>query len=410
MVIKKRKKSPGPYLFVIICTVLVLSSLYLLSQWERFLQKGLDLEGGVYVLLEAQETVDDGGYDDAIERAMTIIRNRIDELGITEPVLMQEGDRRIRIELPGVEDQARAMELIGRTAQLEFVSPEGDVLLTGANLETAYFTMDEMNRPIVALEFDGEGRELFAEATERYLGSQISIFLDDELVSAPTVQDVITAGEAVITNIPSRDEARDIAVMLRSGALPVELVEMETRSVGPILGENALSLSITAGTIGLIIVFLFMLLYYRFAGLVAGISLVVYLAVVFGTLGALGATLTLPGMAGLILSIGMAVDANVIIFERIKEELKAGRTIFTSINAGFERALRAIIDANVTTAIAALVLFYITSGTIRGFALVLLVGIVASIITAVVLTRYLLRLAARVQLIKNPAYLGLRRS
>ncbi|NLC11097.1 MAG: protein translocase subunit SecD, partial [Firmicutes bacterium] len=215
---------------------------------------------------------------------------------------------------------------------------------------------------------------------------------------------------AVITNIPSEEEAYNIALMLRTGALPVELVELETRSVGPILGENALGLSITAGMLGLLLVFLFMLFYYRFAGLVAGISLIVYLALVFAVLGALEATLTLPGIAGLILSIGMAVDANVIIYERIKEELKAGRTIFTSVNAGFERALRAIIDANITTAIAALVLFLVTSGTIKGFALVLLIGIVASIITAVLLTRYLLRLAARSKLIKSPAYLGLRRS
>ncbi len=406
----KKKKAPGPFLFVFICLVLVTASIYLLSQWENLVNKGLDLEGGVYVLLEAVETEGDEESRDAIQRAMTIIDNRINELGIAEPVIMREGERRIRVELPGVEDQARAMELIGRTAQLVFKSPEGEVLLTGAHLKTAYFSRDHLNRPIVALEFDEEGTSLFAEATERYLRDHIAIYLDDELVSAPTVQNVINEGKAVITNIPSEEEAYNIALMLRTGALPVELVELETRSVGPILGENALGLSITAGMLGLLLVFLFMLFYYRFAGLVAGISLIVYLALVFAVLGALEATLTLPGIAGLILSIGMAVDANVIIYERIKEELKAGRTIFTSVNAGFERALRAIIDANITTAIAALVLFLVTSGTIKGFALVLLIGIVASIITAVLLTRYLLRLAARSKLIKSPAYLGLRRS
>ena len=404
----KRRTKTSPVFFIVLSLVLVAASALFLANWERYIKKGLDLEGGVYILYEAKSVGDTEVDYDAIQRAMTIIRNRIDELGLTEPVLQPEGERRIRIELPGIEDQAQAMEIIGKTAQLTFVSPEGDVLLTGGDLKTAYFTRGQRNEPLVALEFNDEGKEKFAEATEKYLGKQIAIELDNELISAPTVQAVIEEGNAVITNIPTAEEASALALMLRSGALPVELEELETRSVGPVLGENALRLSLSAGLIGLAVVMLFMLFYYKFAGLVADISLSVYLALVFLILTLLKATLTLPGIAGLILSIGMAVDANILIFERIKEELQAGKTTFTAINSGFSRALRAIIDSNITTVIAALVLFIVTTGTVRGFALVLLIGIFSSVISAIYLTRYLLRLAARSRLIKSATYLGVR--
>jgi protein-export SecD/SecF family membrane protein len=404
----KRRTKTSPVFFIVLSLVLVAASALFLANWERYIKKGLDLEGGVYILYEAKSVGDTEVDYDAIQRAMTIIRNRIDELGLTEPVLQPEGERRIRIELPGIEDQAQAMEIIGKTAQLTFVSPEGDVLLTGGDLKTAYFTRGQRNEPLVALEFNDEGKEKFAEATEKYLGKQIAIELDNELISAPTVQAVIEEGNAVITNIPTAEEASALALMLRSGALPVELEELETRSVGPVLGENALRLSLSAGLIGLAVVMLFMLFYYKFAGLVADISLAVYLALVFLILTLLKATLTLPGIAGLILSIGMAVDANILIFERIKEELQAGKTTFTAINSGFSRALRAIIDSNITTVIAALVLFIVTTGTVRGFALVLLIGIFSSVISAIYLTRYLLRLAARSRLIKSATYLGVR--
>ncbi|NMB42475.1 MAG: protein translocase subunit SecD, partial [Firmicutes bacterium] len=236
----------------------------------------------------------------------------------------------------------------------------------------------------------------------------IAIFLDEEPVSAPKVQSVIKDGKAVITGIPTAEEAGNVALMLRSGALPVELVELETRAVGPVLGENALRLSFQAGIAGLFIVILFMLYYYRFAGLVADISLTVYMALVFLVLASLKTTLTLPGIAGLILSIGMAVDANILIFERVKEELQAGKTALSAVNAGFRRAWSAILDANITTIIAALVLFIVASGSVRGFALVLLTGILCSMFSAIFLTRFLLRLAVRSQMIKSPAYLGFR--
>ncbi len=403
---RKKQTKTGRFIFIILSVLLVSGSIYFLANWEDYLRKGLDLEGGVYVLLEAQAAEDEDLDHDAIQRAMTIIRSRIDELGVVEPTLQREGERRLRIELPGIEDQAQAMEVIGRTAQLTFRSPAGEELLTGAHLRTAYFTRGQYNEPLVALEFDPEGAARFAQATREFLGDVIYIYLDDEVVSAPVVESVIADGNAVITGIPTAEEARDISIMLRSGALPVDLVELETRSVGPVLGENALNLSFSAGIIGLSIVMLFMLFFYRLAGLVADISLFVYLALVFAILAAVNATLTLPGIAGLILSIGMAVDANILIFERIKEELVSGKTTLVAINSGFERAFRAIIDANITTVIAALVLFIVASGPVRGFAVVLLIGILCSVFTAVFLTRFLLRLAARSKMIKSPAYLG----
>ncbi len=403
---RRKRTRTGLLIFTLLAVLLVSGSGYVLLNWQDYLRKGLDLEGGVYVLLEAQPVQDEDLDHDAIQRAMTIIRSRIDELGVVEPVLQREGERRLRIELPGIEDQAQAMEIIGRTAQLTFRNPDGEELLTGAHLRTAYFTRGQYNEPLVALEFDAEGAERFAQATRDYFGDVIYIYLDEEVVSAPVVENVITDGSAVITGIPTAEEARDISIMLRSGALPVDLAELETRSVGPVLGENALQLSFSAGIIGLGLVMVFMLFFYRLAGLVADISLLVYLALVFLILSAFNATLTLPGIAGLILSIGMAVDANILIFERIKEELGSGKTTLVSINSGFERAFRAILDANITTIIAALVLFVVASGPVRGFAVVLLVGILCSVFSAFFLTRFLLRYAARHKIISRPAYLG----
>lgn len=404
---RKRRKT-SPLIFVLISLLLVTASVIFLCNWKSYLKRGLDLEGGVYVLLEALPSADTEADRDAIQRSMTIIRNRIDQLGVNEPVMQPEGENRIRIELPGLKDQAQAMEVIGRTALLTFKNSAGEVLLTGADLKTAYFTRGQYNEPEVALEFDAEGKEKFAQATEKHLGEIIAIFLDEELVSAPTVQNVIKDGKAVITGIPTAEEAGNVALMLRSGALPVELVELETRSVGPVLGENALKLSFKAGIIGMFIVIAFMLFYYRFAGLVADISLTVYVALVFLVLAVFKTTLTLPGIAGLILSIGMAVDANILIFERVKEELQTGKTALSAVNAGFQRAWSAILDANMTTIIAALVLFIVASGPVRGFAVVLLTGILCSMFSAIFLTRFLLRLAVRSRLIKNVAYLGFR--
>lgn len=383
-------------LFTFIISILLLVAISAAGFWYAtgHLNLGLDLRGGIYVLLQAKDAGEAGG--DAIERAMTILRNRIDQLGVAEPVIQKEGSDRIRIELPGLSEQRQAKEIIGRTALLTFKAPDNEtVLLTGAELVDARAVYDRYNRPAVALEFNEEGKEKFADATSEYYGKIIYIYLDDELVSSPQVNAVITDGKAQIEGNMTAEEAHNIALMLRSGALPVELVELETRTVGPTLGQDSLVRSVRAGVAGLLLVLLFMVIVYRLMGAIASVTLVVYTALVFALLTAIKATLTLPGIAGLILSVGMAVDANIIIFERIKEEIAAGRTVRSAINSGFERAFGAILDSNVTTLIAAAVLYRFGTGPIRGFAVTLSIGILVSMFSAVVLARSLLRLAAQ---------------
>ena len=397
-------------LFVFICLALIASAIFTVYHAKSRIKRGLDIAGGLYVLLEAVETGDEEVDADAIQRAIAVIRMRVDELGVAEPVIAPQGENRIRIELPAVQDAERAREIIGRTARLSFVGPDGKEIVTGAHLTKA---MVEQNvyvdpKPYVSIKFDEEGTRKFGKATGEFLKQPISIVLDGEVISSPIVNSVITNGEAIITGNFTYEEAADLALLLRSGSLPVELKTMESRLIGPTLGQRTEAISVYAAAVGLAAVFLFMLLYYRFAGFIAGIALVFYLTLVTGALMLLPTTLTLPGIAGLILSIGMAVDANVIIFERIKDELRAGRTVRTAMENGFNRAFTTILDSNVTTIIATIVLFALASGPVRGFAVTLFIGIVSSMITAIYLTRFMLRLAYRAGIVRSGAYVGVK--
>ena len=394
---------------IIICLLLVASAYFILNRANRDIKRGLDIAGGLYVLLEAVETGEQEVDEDAIERAITVIRMRVDELGVAEPLIVPQGEDRIRIELPELREVERAREIIGRTALLTFAGPDEETIVTGAHLQRAQAIYDqERFRPVVSIEFNDEGRRLFAEATENFYGRPIEIVLDGEVISAPVVRAIIADGRAVIEGDFTFEEAANLALLLRSGALPVELKELESRLIGPTLGQRTEEISKWAAGLGLAAVFLFMLLYYRLAGLIAGVALVFYMTLVLGALTVLPTTLTLPGMAGLILSIGMAVDANVIIFERIKDELRAGRSIRTAIEVGFQRAFRTILDSNVTTIIATLVLFVLASGPVRGFAVTLFIGIVCSMVTAIFLTRFLMRLAYRAGILRSGAYVGVK--
>jgi protein-export SecD/SecF family membrane protein len=396
-------------ILVVVCLFMIGATVGILSQADQNINRGLDIAGGIYILLEAVETEDGEVTDDSIERAIAIIQHRIDELGVVEPVIQRQGERRIRIELPGYEDEKRARQVIGRTAQLSFVGPDEEVILTGAHLKNASVVYNPYTmNPEVSLEFDATGGDAFAAATKKFINQRIAIYLDDDILSAPTVQNVITDGNAVITNIGTADDAGYLALMLRSGALPVSLTEQEFRMVGPTLGDRTEEIGILAAAAGFLAVLLFMIIYYRVSGVMAGVALIFYLGLVVGALMLLKATLTLPGIAGLILSIGMAVDANVIIFERIKEELRDGRTLLASLEAGFERAFRTILDANVTTVIAAVVLFALATGAVRGFAVTLFIGIICSMFTALVVTRLLLRLAFRSKILKGSSSVGVK--
>ncbi len=405
---------PGRFLiFFVLCLLVVASGYFAFTNAadrEEGIKRGLDIAGGLYVLLEAVETGDRELDDDAIERAITVIRMRVDELGVAEPIIAAQGDDRIRIELPDIEDVEQAREIIGRTALLQFVGPDGETIVTGANLVQARAERapEFTPYPYVSIEFDREGAALFAEATGRFLGEPIAIVLDDEIVSQPVVRAVITDGRATIEGNFDFEEAANLALLLRSGSLPVELRELESRLIGPTLGQRTEEVAVYAAGIGILLVLFFMIIYYRAAGVLAGVALIFYMSLVLWALTYLPTTLTLPGIAGLILSIGMAVDANVIIFERIKDELRSGRTARSAMESGFRRAFRAIIDANVTTLIVTVVLFSLASGPVRGFAVTLFVGIICSMFTAIVFTRLLLRLAFRAGLIRGGSFVGVK--
>ena len=365
------------------------------------LKLGLDLQGGVHVVLLAEDPKDGSVSRDDMEQLKAVMRQRVDELGVTEPLIQAEGEDRLIIELPGVKKPEEAVDVIGKTAFLEFKTWDGETILTGKELEDAQGVLDPTtNEPIITLQFGREGSRAFAEATSKVTEEfrsgdprrSIGIFLDGQLLTNPTVNEAIPNGRAEISGgFETFDEAANLAALLRAGALPVEVKVIEKRTVGPVLGRDSLEKSKQAVMIGVALVMLYMLLFYRVPGLIADFTLVVYGLFVLGALVGINATLTLPGIAGLLLSVGMAVDANVIIFERLKEEIRAGKTLRASVDAGFRRAILTVLDANITTLLATAVLYKFGTGPIRGFAVTLSLGIIASLLTAVILTRFILK-------------------
>lgn len=364
----------------------------------------------------------------AVEQALETIRNRIDQFGVSEPDIRQEGDNRLLIQLPGVKDSQRAKDLIGKTALLEFklvdenhdvnaalkgvVPPGSEVLyevredsqtrrtsktpyllikrpvLTGSYLTDAKVQIDsQYNEPYVAIKFDKKGAQIFEKITEENVKKRLAIVLDNKVYSAPVIQEKISGGEARITGRFTPEEARDLAIVLRAGALPAPVKVLEERTVGPSLGTDSIHKGLLAGLVGSGLIILFMFFYYRGSGLIADIALLFNIVMIFGGLAAFQATLTMPGIAGIILTIGMAVDANVLIFERIREELRVGKTLRAAVDAGFHMATWTILDANITTLIAGLVLFQFGTGPVKGFAVTLSLGVVSSVFTALVLTR-----------------------
>lgn len=370
------------------------------------IRQGLDLQGGTHIVMQAEDTAQNQVTQDAMTQVINIMQKRINEMGLTEPIIQQEGSRRIIIELPGEKDPQKAIETVGKTAVLEFKDEDGNVALTGEDLKTAKEQMGENKSPVVALEFTDEGGEKFARLTEANIGRHIGIYLDGEELTNPVVNEAITGGKAVITGQRTLDEAKDLAILLRSGALPVKVSVLEVRTVGPSLGQDSKDKSVTAFTIGLTLVVLFMLVMYRMAGFVADMALLVYVLILLGILYALHATLTLPSIAGIILSIGMAVDANVLIFERFKEEIAAGRVLRLAVQAGFKRAFTTIFDANMTVIITSAILFFLGSGTVKGFAFTLGLGVAVSMFTAITVSRTLLMLLIDASWIHNPWWFG----
>ena len=369
-------------------------------------KQGLDLQGGTHVVLQAVDTPQYKVNDDALERASKIIEKRVNGLGLTEPVVQRQGKDRIIVELPGVKDPEKAIAMLGKTAMLEFKDQQGKVVMTGTDLKDAKASMGNGNRAVVNLEFTSEGGDKFGQLTARNVGKQIAITLDGEVLTAPVVQEAITGGRAQITGSRNIEEAQNLAVLLRSGSLPVKLEILENRTVGPTLGMDSKMKSQKAFAIGVIGIFVFMLLFYRLSGLVADIALLLYVMMLLLVMRYLNATLTLPGIAGIILSIGMAVDANVLIFERFKEEVRLGRTLRRAMDSGFSRALVTILDSNITTLIACAVLFYLGTGPVKGFAVTLAIGVLLSMLSAVTITKFLLKFLINANFTSNPAWFG----
>ncbi|MGL5268983.1 MAG: protein translocase subunit SecD [Selenomonadaceae bacterium] len=370
------------------------------------IRQGLDLQGGTHVVLEGVDTPQAAVNEDAMQRVVKIIEKRVNELGLTEPLIQREGERRIIVELPGIKDPDKAIQILGKTAMLEFKDEAGNTVLTGTDLKDAKEQTDQSNQNLVALEFSDEGGRKFADLTTKNVGKKIAILLDGEVLTAPHVNEPITGGKAVITGSRTLEEAHNLAIMLRSGSLPVKVNLVETRTVGPTLGQDSKVKSEFAFAIGIGAVILFMILFYRLPGFIADISLMAYVLMLLFVLKMLSATMTLPGIAGIILSIGMAVDANVLIFEHFKEEYQLGKSLRFSMEAGYKRAFMTIFDSHTTTILAALVLFFMGSGTVRGFAITLGVGTVLSLFTATTFTQYMLRLLIGANLFKSPGIYG----
>lgn len=375
------------------------------------IRQGLDLKGGFYVVYEASTDTDGEELNRIMEQTIAVFRKRVDAMGLTEPSITREGEKRIRIELPGVKNAEEAIESIGKTAQLQFVKADGSVVLTGKEVVDSRVAVDPQTRiPVVTLQFNEEGTKAFADATTELAPTkgQIFIVLDEEIISAPAVQTAITNGNAEINGSFDYESASTLSSLIRGGALPVNFEEIESSVTTATLGDKALQYSIKGAILGIILVMLFMLVMYRVPGLAADIALLCYMLIVAYTYAALHATLTLPGIAAAILSVGMAVDANVIVFERIKEEMRKGKTIRVSIESGFSKALSTILDSQITTFIAGVVLYYFGTGPIKGFALTLMIGIIASVFTAVFITKILLRSFVSVFHITKPELFGVK--
>lgn len=368
--------------------------------------------------------------DSAVKQALETIRNRIDQFGVTEPNIQRQGEDRILIQLPGLNDPERAKRLLKQTAMLEFklvndedsvqkalegrVPPENEILyeetvdketgivtnhvplllkkrtlLTGDMLVDAQPQIDsaQYNQPYVSIKFNAKGAKIFKTVTTNNVGKRLAIVLDNVVRSAPVIREPIGGGRAQIEGSFTLEEAKDLAIVLRAGSLPAPIKILEERTVGPSLGKDSIDQGIRATVIGSLLVLLFMFIYYKLSGLIANIALILNMVMIFAVLAAFEAALTLPGIAGIVLTLGMAVDANVLIFERIREELRAGKTIWAAVDAGYAKAFSAIFDSNLTTVLAAAILFQFGTGPVKGFAVTLCVGIMASFFTAIFVTR-----------------------
>ena len=407
-------------LFVVILLIVLASSIFIMKKPPSL---GLDLVGGTRLLLEAQTTESIKEITPQVMDSLQYsIDRRINALGVAETTVQKTGDRRLIVEIPNVSDPEKARAYVGETAELEFKEPVYDsnhtvvdwksTGLTGKNLRSATFNPDSQKGGYaVSLEFDAEGAKMFADLTARLVHQPMAIFFNGELQSAPEIQSVITGGQAQITgggNGFNAEQAKEMVDYLNAGALPVPAEIIEETIVGPTLGSDSLHKSLVAGILGIALVWLYMLYVYRAPGLIADIALAIYAIILFAAFGLFHVTLTLAGIAGFILSVGMAVDANILIFERTKEELRSGRTLFTAINSGFDRAFTSIFDSNMTTIITCAILYFLGTSIVKGFALTLAIGVALSMFSAITVTKNFMHLAFGTGNLKHPWLFGLK--
>lgn len=403
---------------------------------DKSTKLGLDLRGGVSVILTAKDSPGAPVNEDAMRQAEMIIRNRVDGLGVGEPEIQRQGDRNILVQLPGIKNPEEAVKIMGKPAVLQFAIVQdkyakfstanlkelkakgepvlGPVLLTGKDLKSAQATYGGQvaTQPIVEIQFTPEGAKKFGDITSANVGKRLAIILDGEIKEAPTIQQAITGGRAQITGINSIDEAKNTALVLQTGAIPVKLEMSEIRSVGPTLGQDSLRAGLIAGLVGLALIALFMLVVYRGLGAVTIAALAIFAALYWGLIAAMGRyyqwNLTLPGIAGIIVSIGIAADSSIIFYERIKDEIRSGKTFRAAVDAGFWNAFKTMLDADFVTWLTAGVLFILGIGTVRGFALTLSLGLVIDMFTMFFFTRSVLGLIAHAWPKRSPGFLGLK--
>ena len=402
-------------LLIVVVAFLALNGLqvgkYILKPVQSAISLGLDLRGGVSTEYRVTDTTVEN-YEFLLDGTVSALRTRLTNSGFTEATVAIQGSDRILVEIPDVDDPEEVAEIIGTPAHLEFRDPNGNVVFEGNQITEAgiNYANEEQTLYGVGFELNREAATAFEAATREFLGQSISIYLDNELISAPTVNSVIAGGNGIITgstSISSQESyqwAANLAMLIQSGALPLDIEEVETRAISATLGIEAIDGAIIAGIVGLAIILLFMLAVYRLPGVAADLALLIYVLIVFYVMAIIGVQLTLQGIAGILLGIGMAVDANVVIFERFREELKEGRTPLNAVKFGFRNAGRAVADSNITTLIAAVVLMIFGTGTIKGFATTLLISVLASLFTAVLVTRWLLKLICQLDIRSRSAY------
>lgn len=419
---------------VALAVIIVLVAVSFWAFWpvNEKITQGLDIKGGLSVILTAKPTGNEVLTEAGMDRAETILTERVNALGVSEATVQRQGDRSFLVQIPGIKDSKEALKALGSTGQLVFVDARSidttiqleygvmvpadsyeatGVILSGANVKTAGVTVNN-NQPAVSLDFDPTGTSAWGTFTSANIGQYVVILLDNQVQSVAQIQDAITDGQTLISGTFTAEEAKRLAAVLQAGALPFALEFSESRVVGPTLGQDSLKMGLVAGLIGLALVGVFMLVYYRGFGLVSALALAIYGALMLGVLSVLSAagafSITLPGIAGLILTIGVAADTSILIFERFKEEVEMGKVFRTAAKAGVKHAIGTSIDADIVTLVSAIALYAIAIGPVRGFAFTLILGIVLDLVVALLFTGPVVRILAESLAPKMPALFGLK--